>query len=290
MDHSSVQNAFTYTDGTKTWTTSNGSFSWSDNIFTFNPTNDLEQETTYTVNIGTGARDLAENALPSAYSWSFTTVDITSPSVTSKSLEGGDVRITDTLRITFNEPMNKSSVEGAISISPDMDIQSYTWDDNTLIITFTSDLEPGTNYTITIGTNAKDEVGNALEEPYTWSFDTEEKADEGLSPIFFILPIIIIIIVLLILFLMKKKSEPAESLEEDQSEEIDEEEADIEEDEELDDQEITSEDEPDWESEEEIDDEQEMGEDTDEDEELDEQETTSEDEPDWESEEEIDDE
>ncbi len=233
MNKTTVQNAFSYTDGTTTWTIANGSFSWSGTTFTFTPASELSYETSYTVKIEITASDLAGNTMASAYSWSFTTLDITPPEVSSVSLEGKEVEVTNTLRITFDEPMNKSSVEAAISISPDIEVLNYTWEGNTLIITFASDLKAGTDYTVTVGTGASDEAGNALEEPYIWTFTTKEKAAEGISPVLFILPIIIIIIILLLLFMMKKKGKPEELPEEGEAEEAPEEEERPESDEEI---------------------------------------------------------
>ena len=60
-----------------------GSFSWEGNKMTFDPNNDLDYDTIYTVTIDTGAQDLADppNNLESPYSWDFTTMeqDLTPP-------------------------------------------------------------------------------------------------------------------------------------------------------------------------------------------------------------------
>ena len=69
MNQTSAQTAFLTSPSTA------GSLSWSGNMMTYTPTS-LSAMTTYTVNIGTGAKDLAGNSLQSPYIWSFTTSNI----------------------------------------------------------------------------------------------------------------------------------------------------------------------------------------------------------------------
>jgi len=179
---------------------------------TFTPTVDLSDGTSYSVNIGTGAQDQAGNGLTSVYTWSFTTTqapDTTSPTVTSVSLEGDDVEVTDSLTITFSEAMDHDSVEDAIIISPEVEILNFTWVGNALTITFTSDLEPGTEYNVTIGTGAEDLAGNALDEPHTWQFTTKEE-EEGFPVLALLLIILVIIIVIILLLFLMRKRKPEE--------------------------------------------------------------------------------
>jgi cell wall-associated NlpC family hydrolase len=79
MDKASVESAFSISPSVS------GTFTWSntDKTLTFNPSSDLKKKTTYTVTIGTGAKDLGGNGIDGdadgregpAYSWSFETVD-----------------------------------------------------------------------------------------------------------------------------------------------------------------------------------------------------------------------
>jgi hypothetical protein len=129
----------------------------------------------------------------------------------------------DTIEIEFSEPMNKSSVKSAISINPAKYIQDYTWEGNVLKLSLSSKLVKGGKYTVTIGSGAKDKAGNALEEPYTWSFTAEtdaiknaEAEDGGFLLMLFIIPIIIIVIVVqLVSYLKKKKRKSADLLKEE---------------------------------------------------------------------------
>lgn len=54
-----------------------GTSSWSGNTMTFDPTSDLDPNTTYTANVGTTATDPSGNALMPAEPWSFTTTAVT---------------------------------------------------------------------------------------------------------------------------------------------------------------------------------------------------------------------
>jgi hypothetical protein len=217
MNKTTVQNAFSFTDGTTTWTIVNGSVRWSGNTMTFEPfapDDDPEHDTEYTVTIGTGARDSADNAISEDYSWSFTTLtlpDTTPPTIKTVSHQGEDVEISNKITITFSEPMNRTKVEESITISGGATIQSFSWVGNKLTITFTSDLEPDTQYTATVGTGAEDESGNAIDEPYTWTFTPKEEKEEPTEGNFLwiILLIIVIVVVLLVLLMMKKRKPEA---------------------------------------------------------------------------------
>ena len=71
MNQSSAQTAFSLVGGS----TIPGSFSWQDSSRTmvFTPSSALSYSTAYTITVGTGAKDLAGNHLPSSYSSSFST-------------------------------------------------------------------------------------------------------------------------------------------------------------------------------------------------------------------------
>jgi hypothetical protein len=72
MNQAATQGAFTL-KRTSTGTAVVGTFSWSGNTLTFNPSTTLLASTQYTANIGAAAKDLANNALLNPTTWSFTT-------------------------------------------------------------------------------------------------------------------------------------------------------------------------------------------------------------------------
>jgi len=148
-------------------------------------------------------------------------LDTTSPTVTDK-LTGTDVEVTEILTITFSEPMNHTSVENSIIIFPDISILNYSWDGNTLTITFSSDLSHDTEYTVSIGTGAEDPAGNALETPYSWQFTTKAKPEEGFPLVWLIILLVIIVIIVLLLawLLMRRKPQEHEEAELEEGEEM----------------------------------------------------------------------
>jgi Tfp pilus assembly protein PilF len=217
MNKTLVQDAFSYTDGTTTcytdgtttWTATDGLIDWDDNTMTFTPTSYLDYETEYSVTIDNTAEDLAGNDLTSAYTWPFITVttegpDTTYPIILGSELAGTDSEVTDTITITFSEPMNHTSVENSTSISPYVPISDFSWDGNNLTITFSSELSQDTEYTLTIGIGAKDQAGTALEEPYTWQFTTKAEPEEEFPLLWLIILLVITVIVVMFVWLLKR--------------------------------------------------------------------------------------
>jgi len=185
---------------------------------------------TFTIDTATGdgtntisvssAEDLAGNQILLNTSYIFV-IDTISPTVTY-TLTGTDIEVSETLTITFSEPMNYTSVENSIIIIPDVSILNFSWDSNTLTITFSSDLSYGTEYNVIIGTGSEDLAGNALEELNSWEFTTEAKQEKGFPLLWLIILLIIIVIVVLLAWIImrRKPEELEEELEETEEEEI----------------------------------------------------------------------
>ena len=98
-------------------------------------------------------------------------IDTTPPTVIDHTPTGTDVPVITTINVTFSEPMNKSSVQSAFSISPPVS-GSFSWSGNKMIFTPYSDLVYNTTYNVIIGTGAMDLACNHLESPYSWNFAT----------------------------------------------------------------------------------------------------------------------
>jgi len=93
------------------------------------------------------------------------------------------------IMVTFNEEMNKTSVEEAFSIIPNAD-GSFSWEGNTMkfILGY---LAYNTEYTVSIKSNAKDSAGNCLDgngngivegspsDDFSWQFTTAGLFDTG---------------------------------------------------------------------------------------------------------------
>lgn len=102
--------------------------------------------------------------------------DVTPPVIIDHAPIGENVPLTSHIFVTFNETMNQTSVENAFIVFPDVD-GTFTWDDNTMILTPIVNLSYDTVYNITVTTDAKDIAGNYLESNYSWEFITEKEPD-----------------------------------------------------------------------------------------------------------------
>ncbi len=153
-------------------------------------------------------------------------VDVTSPNVLlmapGENLAG--VPIDWSLVIVFDEPMNQTSVEAAISISGGINITGFTWDATGRYVTVAfGDFAYNTTYTVTVSVSAKDIAGNPLAAAYTTTFTTMPKPAEPEEPVepeepetnFFtnnwwiLVVIIVVLAVLLLVSLLRGKKDPA---------------------------------------------------------------------------------
>jgi len=96
------------------------------------------------------------------------------PTITAHLPIGTDVFVGTPITVTFSEAMNKSSAEGAFSVSPSV-TGSFSWDGDKMIFTPDSELDYLTTYTVNISTEAEDLAGNNLVEDYSWQFTTKEQ-------------------------------------------------------------------------------------------------------------------
>jgi parallel beta-helix repeat protein len=141
--------------------------------------NDFDSATDYTFEI-TVAQDLAGNDLVAGSvpnPWTFTTVDVEGPEISSTSPTNGetDVLITADVIVTFNEAMNTSTV--TYTCSPDPLGWSIVWSAGNTTVTYShNDFDSETSYIFSI-TGGKDVAGNDLVSgvvPNPWSFTTED--------------------------------------------------------------------------------------------------------------------
>lgn len=143
----------------------------------FDPDANLTSETTYTLTVE--GKDPSGNALTGSKTFSFTTVG-SPPSVLSTAPANGNTNIpvnTD-ISFSFSEPMNKASVEGAFSSSPAISC-AWSWTPDSKLATCNppTNLSFNTNYSVTLGTGAKDLADNPLAAPYNFSFRTASAPD-----------------------------------------------------------------------------------------------------------------
>ncbi len=102
--------------------------------------------------------------------------DTIAPTVIDKSPIGTDVPVGTTISVTFSEAMDQSATESVFTIAPGLTGQS-NWNENKLIFTPDSALDYKTQYSITIGSTAKDLAGNNLDSDFNWQFTTTSTID-----------------------------------------------------------------------------------------------------------------
>ncbi len=74
------------------------------------------------------------------------------------------------VQISFDQPMDRASVEAALGVSPSVQGKIAWSDDMTLTFTPSAPLKRGQEYTLSIVTGAKSQAGAALEEPFRLTF------------------------------------------------------------------------------------------------------------------------
>jgi hypothetical protein len=157
----------------------------------FRPASPLTASTVYTATIGTGAEDLAGNALLSSYTWSFTTAaapDVLPPTLISTDPANGAIGVVLTKIVTavFSEAMDRSTITTATVLVTGLGGASVTgtlsYASGTRTVTFapSSQLAANTTYTGTIrggSTGTRDLAGNPLAGNYVWVFTTGATPD-----------------------------------------------------------------------------------------------------------------
>jgi glucose/arabinose dehydrogenase len=177
MDKPSARTAFSLkrtSDGAPV----SGSFGWyGPGVLLFKPDTDLAAGTQYTASVSTAAKDLAGKPLASAKTWRFATT--TPPSVQSVSPADGATGVSPSslTYAVFNKAMRKAATRAAFSLKRTSDgapvSGSFGWvRRRVLLFKPTADLAPGTQYTASVSTAAKDLAGKPLTHPVTWSYAT----------------------------------------------------------------------------------------------------------------------
>lgn len=92
--------------------------------------------------------------------------------VETNPLPGAQIALKNPITLYFNQPMQHTSVEGAVTGEPALS-GSFAWrDDSTLTFTPDTALLPGTSLTISIATTAQSAKGMALLQPISLSYTT----------------------------------------------------------------------------------------------------------------------
>ena len=152
-----------------------GTISYAGMVATFSPTAPLNPNTVYTGTITKDAKDVSGNAIAANYVWSFVTG--IAPTVVSTDPANGETNVVlnKAISATFSTTMDPTTInsttfllkQGATSI-PGV----VTYSGSTAVFTPSANLLPGTVYTATITTGAKNTLGDALASNYVWTFTT----------------------------------------------------------------------------------------------------------------------
>lgn len=105
-----------------------------------------------------------------------------------------------TVDITFNEPMNVSSVETAILLNPDLEYELTWTNESHLRVVILDSLQEGTVYQLTVNSSAVDQDGDPLAPPFTFQFKATRNEAAAVPPtVVSALPIAIVLAVLALL-------------------------------------------------------------------------------------------
>jgi hypothetical protein len=166
VDHAGAQAAFAISPPVI------GAFSWSATNLTFTPEERLPLRTSFEVTIGPGVTDRAGNKMTTRPGmFKFTTVG--NPTVVDSDPANGeaDVALDAPIVVEFSTLMDTASVEQAMHISPDLDVD-LRWSRERLTVVPNVPLAPNRRYSLTIGVGARDQAGTPLQRAFSLSFRT----------------------------------------------------------------------------------------------------------------------
>ena len=156
-----------------------GTVSYSGTTASFTPSGPLTLNNLYTATITTGAKNTAGTAVANNYVWTFTTGSLAAPTVisTDPANNATGVVLNKIISATFSEVMNPLTInattftlmQGSTVVSGTV---AYSASGSIANFTPTVNLSPGTVYTATITTGAKNPAGTALSNNYVWTFTT----------------------------------------------------------------------------------------------------------------------
>lgn len=153
-----------------------GSTYVTNSTYYFTPETSLEQGLRYTITLNETILDADGNNLETKYySWFQAGLYLDPPEVTGTQPTNQAIisSLTDNVVISFSRSMDTSTVEDNISISPSINYTS-TWQSNNqvLILTPYTPLEPAKHYTVTVSEESSDSTGKKLGQTYTIIFST----------------------------------------------------------------------------------------------------------------------
>jgi hypothetical protein len=158
-----------------------GSISYSDSIAIFTPSAPLSVSKVYVATITTLVKNIEGAALPTNYSWTFTTYTPLPPTVVSTDPINlaTNVLLNKVVTATFSEAMDVTSITNAtftLKIGATTVAGVVNMIGNTARFTPTLNLLSGNTYTATITIGAQNLAGTNLTNDYVWTFSTKAPA------------------------------------------------------------------------------------------------------------------
>ncbi|MHB1293610.1 MAG: Ig-like domain-containing protein [Anaerolineae bacterium] len=171
MRQGEVQQRFTLTqeDGEDAL---EGEFTWEENTLVFTPTQELEMGTQYTVRMEEGAPSASGSAvMAQGYAWVFDVAEV--PALVASRVSDGDEAVDPGagLEFTFSSPISTETFLDGITITPPVMLYAYWQNDDTTVVVPTN-LEPSTDYTVTLSTKILGRYGHPLAQAETIRFTT----------------------------------------------------------------------------------------------------------------------
>lgn len=127
----------------------------------------------YSIVIDSTAKDLDGVHLGHPFSFAFSTASV---GLSSTYPSNGELFVSrnQNIRLTFNTYMVRSSVQQSMTISPAVSGNLHWYNDSKTTMEFSpsQSMQPNTKYTFTIGTDARDIFGSAMDKPHSFSFIT----------------------------------------------------------------------------------------------------------------------
>ncbi|MEW6750165.1 MAG: Ig-like domain-containing protein [Candidatus Latescibacterota bacterium] len=105
-------------------------------------------------------------------------VDRTPPRVVAHqpAMDATSVPLDARVEIAFSEAMDRQRTEAALFVAPEVEARPR-W--HGALLTLALDLQPGQTYVVTVGTEARDLRGNALEASFSLAFATGPRLNQG---------------------------------------------------------------------------------------------------------------
>jgi len=170
MDPAATEAAVTFTPAltnrVNTWNGTNEELTVS--------SDDMDFFTDYVLNISTDILSASgTNALASAMYDYQTLPDAPTVISTYPANEAVEIPVSTPMILEFTRSMNRDSVVNALSFAPALSNASYSWNSaSTKLVVSADDLELGTEYTATVGTDATDIYGVSFAESVVFTFTT----------------------------------------------------------------------------------------------------------------------